>query len=102
MAGVDWLISLYENGLNGILADEMGLGKTIQVCLVVCKQFVRTRCWTLMLSPSSCADRHIPGVFAFTRSKWALCRHCPAFHLVELVTTNVKLRLCDVSVESGL
>eukprot|EP01139_Manchomonas_bermudensis_P015775 Amastigsp_a510994_13.p1 type:complete len:724 gc:universal Amastigsp_a510994_13:125-2296(+) len=29
-AGVLWMISLYENGLNGILADEMGLGKTIQ------------------------------------------------------------------------
>ena len=28
--GVNWLISLYEKGLNGILADEMGLGKTIQ------------------------------------------------------------------------
>ncbi|KAK0557467.1 putative ATPase [Tilletia horrida] len=28
--GLEWLISLYENGLNGILADEMGLGKTIQ------------------------------------------------------------------------
>mmetsp|Transcript_17399 Transcript_17399/g.33955 ORF Transcript_17399/g.33955 Transcript_17399/m.33955 type:complete len:807 (+) Transcript_17399:89-2509(+) len=29
--GVDWLISLNQNGLNGILADDMGLGKTIQV-----------------------------------------------------------------------
>ncbi|KAI9499562.1 SNF2 family N-terminal domain-containing protein [Zychaea mexicana] len=28
--GLDWLASLYINGLNGILADEMGLGKTIQ------------------------------------------------------------------------
>lgn len=28
--GLDWLASLYNNGLNGILADEMGLGKTIQ------------------------------------------------------------------------
>ena len=27
VAGIDWLISLYENGLNGILADEMGLGQ---------------------------------------------------------------------------
>lgn len=27
LAGVEWLISLWENGLNGILADEMGLGK---------------------------------------------------------------------------
>ncbi len=30
LAGMEWLVSLYENGLNGILADEMGLGKTIQ------------------------------------------------------------------------
>lgn len=30
LEGVNWLITLYENGLNGILADEMGLGKTIQ------------------------------------------------------------------------
>ncbi len=27
--GVKWLISLYENGVNGILADQMGLGKTV-------------------------------------------------------------------------
>ncbi|KAI7868291.1 SNF2 family N-terminal domain-containing protein [Spinellus fusiger] len=30
LAGVEWLTSLWENGLNGILADEMGLGKTLQ------------------------------------------------------------------------
>ena len=28
--GFNWLVSLYEQGLNGILADEMGLGKTVQ------------------------------------------------------------------------
>lgn len=28
--GLDWLVTMYENKLNGILADEMGLGKTIQ------------------------------------------------------------------------
>merc|ERR1712226_523524 len=28
--GLEWLVSLYNNCLNGILADEMGLGKTIQ------------------------------------------------------------------------
>jgi len=33
IVGIDWLISLYENGLNGILADEMGLGKTLQVIM---------------------------------------------------------------------
>jgi len=30
LAGLEWLVSLYNNKLNGILADEMGLGKTIQ------------------------------------------------------------------------
>ncbi|CAG0914670.1 unnamed protein product [Notodromas monacha] len=28
--GLNWMISLSENGINGILADEMGLGKTLQ------------------------------------------------------------------------
>lgn len=26
---LNWMIGLYETGINGILADEMGLGKTI-------------------------------------------------------------------------
>ena len=30
LKGLQWMISLYNNNLNGILADEMGLGKTIQ------------------------------------------------------------------------
>ncbi|ODM95941.1 Chromatin-remodeling complex ATPase chain Iswi [Orchesella cincta] len=28
--GLNWMISLFENSINGILADEMGLGKTLQ------------------------------------------------------------------------
>lgn len=30
VSGLNWLISLHENGISGILADEMGLGKTLQ------------------------------------------------------------------------
>ena len=30
LEGLEWMVSLYNNGINGILADEMGLGKTIQ------------------------------------------------------------------------
>ena len=30
ISGLEWLVSLHNNNLNGILADEMGLGKTIQ------------------------------------------------------------------------
>lgn len=33
--GLEWLVSLYNNNLNGILADEMGLGKTIQTIALV-------------------------------------------------------------------
>ncbi|XP_002135618.2 ATP-dependent helicase brm isoform X2 [Drosophila pseudoobscura] len=33
--GLEWLVSLYNNNLNGILADEMGLGKTIQTISLV-------------------------------------------------------------------
>lgn len=29
--GYQWVVSLFQNGVNGILADEMGLGKTMQV-----------------------------------------------------------------------
>ena len=29
LKGVRWIISLWQNGLNGILADQMGLGKTV-------------------------------------------------------------------------
>ncbi|TYH50392.1 hypothetical protein ES332_D10G203500v1 [Gossypium tomentosum] len=35
LAGLNWLIRLYENGINGILADEMGLGKTLQTISLV-------------------------------------------------------------------
>jgi ATP-dependent helicase STH1/SNF2 len=31
MGGLQWLVSLYNNNLNGILADEMGLGKSDQL-----------------------------------------------------------------------
>ena len=35
LVSLNWMISLYNNRLNGILADEMGLGKTVQVCALI-------------------------------------------------------------------
>lgn len=35
LKGVKWLISLYQNGINGILADQMGLGKTVRIEAVI-------------------------------------------------------------------
>jgi len=33
--GLEWMVSLNNNNLNGILADEMGLGKTIQTIALI-------------------------------------------------------------------
>ncbi|EPB74025.1 protein, SNF2 family [Ancylostoma ceylanicum] len=35
LKGLEWMVSLYNNNLNGILADEMGLGKTIQTISLI-------------------------------------------------------------------
>jgi len=35
LQGLEWLVSLFNNNLNGILADEMGLGKTIQTIALI-------------------------------------------------------------------
>ncbi|CAI9101854.1 OLC1v1039276C1 [Oldenlandia corymbosa var. corymbosa] len=35
LVGLQWMLSLYNNKLNGILADEMGLGKTVQVMSLI-------------------------------------------------------------------
>lgn len=35
LKGLQWMLSLYNNHLNGILADEMGLGKTIQTISLI-------------------------------------------------------------------
>ena len=53
--GLNWLISLYERGLNGILADEMGLGKTIQsiALMAYLKQFKKKYGYFLVIVPKS-------------------------------------------------
>ncbi|XP_024466565.2 probable ATP-dependent DNA helicase CHR12 isoform X4 [Populus trichocarpa] len=35
LEGLQWMLSLFNNNLNGILADEMGLGKTIQTISLI-------------------------------------------------------------------
>lgn len=55
LQGLNWLISLYENGINGILADEMGLGKTLQTIsfLGYLKHFRNTPGPNLVIVPKS-------------------------------------------------
>ncbi|KAL4457005.1 hypothetical protein ABPG74_014643 [Tetrahymena malaccensis] len=55
MIGLNWMISLYETGLNGILADDMGLGKTIQSISLVgfLKEFKKINGPHLIIAPKS-------------------------------------------------
>ncbi|NXL67838.1 SMCA2 protein, partial [Chordeiles acutipennis] len=43
LQGLEWMVSLYNNNLNGILADEMGLGKTIQTIALITYLMERKR-----------------------------------------------------------
>lgn len=57
MEGLNWLITLYENGLNGILADEMGLGKTLQsIALLAFVYEMDTKGPFLIAAPLSTVD----------------------------------------------
>lgn len=48
LKGLNWLATLYEQGINGILADEMGLGKVaFPVSLNVCNTQERTTVQTV-------------------------------------------------------
>ena len=55
LKGLNWLVSLYEQGINGILADEMGLGKTVQSISVMAYLAEKHDIWGpfLVIAPSS-------------------------------------------------
>lgn len=53
--GMNWLINLYEQGINGILADEMGLGKTVQTIAFLGHLAEKINIWGpfLVVAPAS-------------------------------------------------
>lgn len=55
LKGLNWLVNLYEQGINGILADEMGLGKTVQSISVMAYLAENHNIWGpfLVIAPSS-------------------------------------------------
>jgi len=55
LKGLNWLVNLYEQGINGILADEMGLGKTVQAIAFVCHLAEVHDVWgpTVIIAPNS-------------------------------------------------
>ncbi|KAI8918275.1 putative SNF2 family helicase/ATPase PasG [Powellomyces hirtus] len=76
LVGMEWLISLYENGLNGILADEMGLGKTIQVIAFLAHLWeVGTRGPFLIVVPLSTLVNWVTEIQRFAPSLPVLLYH---------------------------
>ncbi|KAJ2855519.1 putative ATPase [Coemansia erecta] len=76
LEGMEWLASLYENGLNGILADEMGLGKTLQTIAFL--SFLRERrVWGpfLILCPLSTLSNWVSEFYRFTPGTPVLSYH---------------------------
>lgn len=55
LKGLNWLVNLYEQGINGILADEMGLGKTVQSISVMAHLAETYNIWGpfLVIAPAS-------------------------------------------------
>ena len=45
LAGLQWMVSLYNNKLNGILADEMGLVSSIVLCILLFEHDVLRFCF---------------------------------------------------------
>jgi len=93
--GLNWMIGLYENGINGILADEMGLGKTLQTIALLgyMKHFRNINGPHMVLVPKS------------TLANWMneFKRWCPTLRAVCLIgdqeTRNAFIR--DVMMPGG-
>lgn len=80
LIGLNWLISLYENGINGILADEMGLGKTIQTIALLgfLKEFKKIHGPHLIIAPKSTLGNWYKEI-----RKWLPCAR-----VVKLIATK--------------
>ncbi|KAJ3108454.1 hypothetical protein HDU97_001161 [Phlyctochytrium planicorne] len=74
--GTEWLISLWEQGLNGILADEMGLGKTLQTIAFIA-HLVEMKVWGpyLIISPLSTLSNWVSEIHRFAPSLNVLLYH---------------------------
>jgi SWI/SNF-related matrix-associated actin-dependent regulator of chromatin subfamily A member 5 len=75
--GLNWLISLHDNGISGILADEMGLGKTLQTISLIgyLKYFRNSSGPHLFIVPKSTLQNWINEFKKWTPEINTLCFH---------------------------
>ena len=94
LGGLQWMVSLYNNNLNGILADEMGLGKTIQAIalLAYIMEFKHNNGPFLIVVPLSTLSNWVNEL-----SKWAP----DMMKVVYKGTPPVRKQMYREEVESG-
>ncbi|CAM9610482.1 unnamed protein product, partial [Ascophyllum nodosum] len=82
LEGLNWMIRLNENGINGILADEMGLGKTLQSISILAYMHER----------KGVSGPHIILVPKSTLSNWLneLKRWCPVLRPLRFHGTKAR------------
>ncbi|CCI49756.1 unnamed protein product [Albugo candida] len=76
LEGLNWMVNLAHQGINGILADEMGLGKTLQTISVL----------AYFYQFENISGPHIVLVPKSTLSNWMMEFHrwCPSLRVVKL------------------
>lgn len=87
LEGLNWLVKLYDNNINGILADEMGLGKTLQVISLLA-----------YLKMNQCSAPHLVIVPKSTVSNWIreFNHWCPSLRVVKLLGDKVeRAQICS-------
>ena len=82
LVGLEWMLSMFEHGMNPILADEMGLGKTLQ-----------TISFIAALAERGVKGPHLVVVPLSVMSSWmGECIHVP---FLSLITHSPKCEYCS-------
>ncbi|TKR77560.1 hypothetical protein L596_018508 [Steinernema carpocapsae] len=91
--GLEWMVSLYNNNLNGILADEMGLGKTIQTVALI----------TYLMEVKKVNGPYLVIVPLSTISNWALEleKWAPNVHKIVYKGDRDARKRLDISIRRG-
>ncbi|KAF1744322.1 hypothetical protein MXB_74 [Myxobolus squamalis] len=93
LKGLEWMVSLYNNKLNGILADEMGLGKTIQTIAL----------FAYLMESKRVHGPHIVVVPLSTISNWSieLQKWCPKLDVIAYKGPQTTRKQLASKIKSG-
>ncbi|CAM9097974.1 unnamed protein product [Scytosiphon promiscuus] len=94
LEGLNWMIKLHDNGINGILADEMGLGKTLQSISVL----------AYLKEDRGINGPHIVIVPKSTVGNWMreFKRWCPSIKTVKLLGNKAERKaVCENVLDTG-